>query len=172
MQADTLISQEYSSGCAKSLQSCPTLCDAMDHSPPGFSVHGILQARIWEWVAVSFSKGSSQPRDRTCLSYASYIGKWVLYHQCHLGSPLLQLPQPKRARSSLGSTLFSLLKYLPSSFRGKYRTLTKIQQISLNTNYKINIAKLDCFAICCCYSVHNSSLTLCDPHGLQYTRLF
>ena len=40
---------------AKSLQSCPTLCDPMDHGPPGSSVHGILQARILEWVAISFS---------------------------------------------------------------------------------------------------------------------
>ena len=40
---------------AKSLQSCPTLCDPMDCSPPGSSVHGILQARTLEWVAISFS---------------------------------------------------------------------------------------------------------------------
>ena len=40
-------------------QSCPTLCDPMDCSPPGSSVHGILQARILEWVAISFSRGSS-----------------------------------------------------------------------------------------------------------------
>ena len=43
----------------KSLQSCLTLCYPMDCSPPGFSVHGILQARILEWVAISFSRGSS-----------------------------------------------------------------------------------------------------------------
>ena len=49
-------------------QSCLTLCDPMDRSPPGFSVHGILQARILEWVAVSFSRGSSRPRDRTWVS--------------------------------------------------------------------------------------------------------
>ena len=41
---------------AKSLQSCPTVCDPMDGSPPGSSVQGILQARILEWVAISFSK--------------------------------------------------------------------------------------------------------------------
>ena len=40
-------------------QSCPTLCDPIDCSPPGSSVHGILQARILEWVAISFSRGSS-----------------------------------------------------------------------------------------------------------------
>ena len=48
-----------------SYQSCPTLCDPMDCSPPGSSVHGILQARLLEWVAISYSKGSSWPRDQT-----------------------------------------------------------------------------------------------------------
>ena len=43
-------------------QSCPTLCDPMDCSPPGSFVYGILQARILEWVAIPFSRGSSQPR--------------------------------------------------------------------------------------------------------------
>ena len=46
---------------------CPTLCD-MDCSPPGSSVHEIFQARILEWVAISFSRGSSQPRDQTQVS--------------------------------------------------------------------------------------------------------
>ena len=41
------------------------------------SIHGVLQARILEWVAISFSRGSSWPRDRTC---ASHVGRWVLYH--------------------------------------------------------------------------------------------
>ena len=49
-------------------QSCPTLCDPMDCSPPGSLVHGIFQAWILEWVAVSFSRGSSWPRDRTQVS--------------------------------------------------------------------------------------------------------
>ena len=44
------------------------LCDPMDSSLPGSSVHGILQARILEWVAIHFSRGSSQPRDRTQIS--------------------------------------------------------------------------------------------------------
>ena len=44
-------------------QSCPTLCDPMDCSPPGSSFHGVLQASILEWVAISSSRGSSQPRD-------------------------------------------------------------------------------------------------------------
>ena len=49
-------------------QSCLTLRDPTDCSLPGFSVHGILQARTLEWVAVSFSRGTSQPRDRTLAS--------------------------------------------------------------------------------------------------------
>ena len=53
---------------AKSLQLCPTLCDPMDCSQPGSSVHGILQARILEWVVIPFSKGSSQIRDQTRVS--------------------------------------------------------------------------------------------------------
>ena len=47
---------------------CPTLCDPIHCSPPGSSVYGILQARILEWVAIPFSWGSSQPRDRTWVS--------------------------------------------------------------------------------------------------------
>ena len=49
-------------------QSCPTLCNPVDYSLPSSSVHGILQARILEWVAISFSRGSSQPRNRTWVS--------------------------------------------------------------------------------------------------------
>ena len=49
-------------------QSCLTLYDPVDCSLPASSVHGILQARILEWVAISFSRGSSRPRDRTCLA--------------------------------------------------------------------------------------------------------
>ena len=50
------------------VQSCPTLCDPMDCSLPGSSIHGVLQARILEWVATSFSRGSSRLRDSTCVS--------------------------------------------------------------------------------------------------------
>ena len=58
-------------------QSCPTLCDPTDYSLPGSSVHRISQARILERVAISFSRGSSWPRDPTRISWASCIGRWV-----------------------------------------------------------------------------------------------
>ena len=54
---------------AEWLPLCLTPCDCMDCSPPGFSVHGILQARILEWIAIHFSRGSSRPRDRTQVSF-------------------------------------------------------------------------------------------------------
>ena len=57
-------------------QSCPTLCNNMDSSPPGSCVHGILQARILEWVVIPFSRGSSQSKDWTwvsCIAVRFYI---------------------------------------------------------------------------------------------------
>ena len=68
----------------KSLQSCLTLCHPIYCSPPGSSVHRILQARILEWVAIPFSRGSSLPRDRTCLLNF----RQILYQLCQLGRPL------------------------------------------------------------------------------------
>ena len=58
-------------------ESCLTLCNSMDCSPPGSSVHGILQARILEWVAISFSREFSWPRDRTSISCVSRL---ILYY--------------------------------------------------------------------------------------------
>ena len=82
-----LPSPSPSSACrhAKPLQSCLTLCDLIC-SPLGSSVHEILQAAILEWVAKPSSRESSQPRDRTHVSYICCIGRWVLYHQslCHI----------------------------------------------------------------------------------------
>ena len=62
------INQNAAAVAAESLQLCPTLCDPMDCSPPGSSVHEILQARILEWVAIPFCRGSSQPRDQMLVS--------------------------------------------------------------------------------------------------------
>ena len=61
-------------------QLCLTICNPMDYSPTGSSVHGIFQARILVWVATSSSRGSSQPRDRTHISCIFCIGRRILYH--------------------------------------------------------------------------------------------
>ena len=72
--------------CVLVPQLCPTLCDPMDCSPQGSSVHGILEARILEWVSVPFSRGSSQLRGSNLgLSHCRQIP----YHLSHQGSPLL-----------------------------------------------------------------------------------
>ena len=76
--------------CAKLLQSCPTLCDPMDCSPQGFSRNpGILLSRILEWVARPSSRGSSQARDRTHISYVSFIGRQVLLPLAPPGKPCI-----------------------------------------------------------------------------------
>ena len=69
----------------------------MDCSPPGSSVHRILQARILEWAAIPFCRGTSQPRDRTHISYVSRIGRQILYHYSHLGSLSMRQRAPFKA---------------------------------------------------------------------------
>ena len=67
-------------GCAKSLQSCPTLWDPVDCSLLGSSVHGILQVRILEWVAMPSSRGSSRPRDQTHnFCDPCFIGRFFIF---------------------------------------------------------------------------------------------
>ena len=61
-------------------QSCLTLCNPMDYSPPGSFVHGIFQARILTWVAMPSSRGSSRPRDQTCCLLCPLHGRQVPYH--------------------------------------------------------------------------------------------
>ena len=74
--------------CAQLLQLCPALCDPRDWDPQRFSVHGILLARLLEWVVISFSRVSSQPRDQTRIFYVFCTCRRVLYRWCHLGSPI------------------------------------------------------------------------------------
>ena len=62
-------------------------CDPRDCSPPGFSLYGIFQARVLEWVVISYSRGSSQPRDQTCISCVSCIGR----HSLPLAPPWLSI---------------------------------------------------------------------------------
>ena len=76
--------------------SCLTLCNPMDYSPWGSSVHGISQARTLEWVAISFSRGSSWSRDWTCISCISFIGRQILNHCDTWEAPILHLILVKR----------------------------------------------------------------------------
>ena len=75
---------------------CVCVCQSFSHvllfatdcSPPGSSVHGILQARILEWVAIPASRESYRSRDKTLLSYVSCTGRRVFYHSRHLKRPM------------------------------------------------------------------------------------
>ena len=69
-------------------QSCPTLCNPMDCSSPGSSFYGISQARILEWITISYSRGSSWPRDQTRISCVSCIGRRILYHWATWQAPI------------------------------------------------------------------------------------
>ena len=77
--------------CCLLAKSCPTLCDPMDCSLPGSSIHKIFQARILEWVTISFSRGSSQPRDQTWVSLteARLFTVWATREVISLCNPLL-----------------------------------------------------------------------------------
>ena len=66
-------------------QSCPTLCDPMNCSPPGSSVHGVFLARILEWVVISYPRGSSRPRDQTHIFWVSCFGKQIFFNNCATG---------------------------------------------------------------------------------------
>ena len=74
----------------------------MAYNPPGSSVHGILQARILEWVAMASFRGSSQPRDQTCISYVSCFAGRSFYPLSHLGNPERHYTEPLARTASLG----------------------------------------------------------------------
>ena len=71
--------------CVLVTQPCPALFDSMDCSPPGSSAHGILQARILEWIVLPFSRGIFLTQG---LNPGLWISRWILYHLNHEGSPL------------------------------------------------------------------------------------
>ena len=120
--------------CCLVVKLCPSLCNPMDHSPPGSSVHGCSQARILEWVAISSSRGSSPPRDGThgsCLSGKFFIteppGKPLATHwlpgaqQCPGCFPVTlwpaqaaPLPQQAPSLSPLTSALLRGPRHEPS----------------------------------------------------------
>ena len=95
----------YAAAAAKSLQSCPTLCDPIDGSPPGSSIPGILQARILKWVAISFSNAWKWKVKVTSLSRVQlFVTPWTAAHQAPLSMGFsmqeywsgLPLPSPQK----------------------------------------------------------------------------
>ena len=117
----------FLSSCA---QSSVILCNPMDCSPPCSSAHGTIQARILEWVAISYSRGSSWPKDWTCLSCVSYTGRHILYHSHHLGSP----PTKEKLHTHPGVSLVS---------KDDRETWEKINSIGLYPEFKGRQPSLD-----------------------------
>ena len=102
---------------AKPLQSCPTLCDPMDCSPPGSSVHGTLQARILEGVAMPSSRASSWPRDLTHVFCVSCTSRWILDHCPNWEAMNLKMsPQPPLCRTHVHLLLLFALFHSPGSW--------------------------------------------------------
>ena len=95
-------------------QSCPTLCDPIDSSPPGSPVPGILQARILEWVDIPFSRASSQPRDQTRVSCIEgrFFNIWATRR-----APLAQLIEPKIENFKIEILQANLQKYMNRELR-------------------------------------------------------
>ena len=80
--------------CSSVAKSCWTLCNPVDYSPPGSSVHGVFQARILESVAISFSRRSSQLRNQISVSC---ISRQILYHWATREAPILYIRNPKNS---------------------------------------------------------------------------
>ena len=98
-------------------QLCLTLCNPMDWIPLGFSVHGIFQARILEWVAISYSTGSSWPKDWTQIYCVSSIGRWILFRStvCLLMLCLLDLSVTERVLLKFPTIIMNLSIFYHSS---------------------------------------------------------
>ena len=117
------------------VQSCPTLCDPMDYSPLGSSVHGIFQARILEWVSISFSRGSSWPRDRTqvsCIAGRRFTN-WAT-REAHLdveGVIISHFAEGKTGSGGEMSTETVQLRpsWNPSILTGKIKALSEVEGI-------------------------------------------
>ena len=85
----------------KSFKLCPTFCDPMDYSPPGFSVCGILQARILEWVAMPFSRESSQSRIKlVSLKSPALTGRFFFLPLVPSGKPKAQFTYLQNGHSN------------------------------------------------------------------------
>ena len=129
----------------KVTQLCPTLCNPMDCSLSGFSVHGILQARILEWVAISFSGGSFQSRDRTLVSCIAgrFFSVWSSREaQGHLWSPSIFEILPL----ILGLLRLTFLTIIPGNSTMWLQSLPSTRQVTyLNSRNCIFLYRTRCF---------------------------
>ena len=95
---------------------CLVLCDSMNSNPPGSSVHGIVQARILEWVAISSSRGSSLSRDPTRVSFVSCTARQILCHWVTWEVHINNIKEGKYAISELALLCWSIKQYTLTNF--------------------------------------------------------
>ena len=122
-------------------QSCPTLCSPMDCSLPSSSVHGILRARILQWVVISFSRGSSQPRDQTWVSHIAgrFFTIWVSLHKysgtCGTASNLI-MQKLCFMRKTASWCLFRLQNHSPISYERSLYLMSRNIEMQLQSNFR------------------------------------
>ena len=136
---------------ATSLQSCVTLCDPVDCSPPGSSVRGILQARILEWDAIPSTRGSFPPRDRTHVSYISCISKWALYHSCHPGCHLIMSSVSCLSIGKEGKVRITLNQKGKDSWRNTNHNtilMPKVADNNRSISCSVQMLLLSCQCVC------------------------
>ena len=114
-------------------QSCPTLCGPMDCRPPGSSIHGILQAKVLKWVAISYSRGSSQSRDQTHVCYC------LLHWQ---GGPLPLAPSGKPCFPYIRKCYFLRLSSLKPRQNTICKTPCSLQGQSLLFSFQLTLTQL------------------------------
>ena len=144
-------------------QSCLTLCTPMNCSPPGSSVHVISQARTLEWVAISFFRGPSQPKDWTRVFHCSQI----LYHQSHQGNPGLNgapclLYSPKFICWSSNCKYIKMWPYLEIGLLQEQ--LVRLRWGHAGAGWASN-------PICCAVLIRSVISNFLQFHGLQLSRL-
>ena len=127
----------------QSLQLCLTLWDPNNCSSLGLSVHRILQERILEQVAMPSSRGSSLSRGQTHISWFSCIGRQVLYHKCHLGSPQTTTSYPR-----MGLIMYPARCSMEKAVPGQINLANVLHQILLleshNTHLYIKSSEKSC----------------------------
>ena len=149
-------------------QSCLTLCDPMDCSPPGSSVHEIFQARILEWIAISFSKVSSRPRDGTHVSCV-FCTAGRFFTTAPPGKPPVEHALLHKCVLMTGNTAHPNHRHLHAVFRTEnercvvicHPGLPRDQEQMLRWSTRIQNAISDCVVVFC----HASLISSCGGQG-------
>ena len=125
--------------CVQLLSSL-TLCDPMDYNLPGFSVHGVFQARIAEWVAISCFRRSSRPRDQTCVSWICCTGSQIPYHWAIWEAPVRH--HPKKYLSNPRDLKKNKIPTLIQTPLKIHNSIPEILIVTHNKNFQIRKARI------------------------------